>query len=166
MTLAILRTGTTAEGWQPAGACTRLEAAGADVVGLNCVRGPDTMLPLLESVRAAVGCHVAALPVPCRTHAAHPTFLSVHVRNGTATTNPFPDALEPFACTSDDVAEFARQASDLGVRHLGPCCGGAPHHVGSTAKALGRTPPASRYTFDPGAPRASRDRSDLYDDPR
>jgi len=167
VTLAILRNGTTGEGWQPEEACRRLEAAGADVVGLNCIRGPDTMLPLLESVRAAVGCHVAALPVPYRTDAAHPTFQSFRVRNGAATTNPFPAALEPFACTRYDVAEFTRQASDLGVRYLGLCCGGAPHHVRSMAEALGRTPPASRYTFDPTAPRASRDtRSDLYDDPR
>src|SRR3954453_2497665 len=29
-------------------ACKAVEAAGADVVGLNCARGPDTMMPLLE----------------------------------------------------------------------------------------------------------------------
>ena len=48
-------------------ACRRLEAAGADVVGLNCSRGPATMLPVLERIRAAVDCHVAAQPVPYRT---------------------------------------------------------------------------------------------------
>ena len=36
------------EGVPPAEACRRLEAAGADVVGLNCSRGPATMLPLLR----------------------------------------------------------------------------------------------------------------------
>ena len=29
----------------------RIEAAGADVVGLNCGRGPATMIPLLEEIR-------------------------------------------------------------------------------------------------------------------
>lgn len=32
-------------------ACRRLEEAGAAVVGLNCGRGPETMLPLLREVR-------------------------------------------------------------------------------------------------------------------
>ena len=32
-------------------AMRRLEELGADVVGLNCFRGPDTMLPLIRIVR-------------------------------------------------------------------------------------------------------------------
>ena len=34
-------------------ACKQLEAAGADVVGLNCARGPDTILPILEQIKDA-----------------------------------------------------------------------------------------------------------------
>ena len=34
--------------------CRRLEQAGAAVVGMNCFRGPDTMLPGLKQIRAAV----------------------------------------------------------------------------------------------------------------
>ena len=34
-------------------ACRRLEEAGADVVGLNCHRGPATMLPAITEVRRA-----------------------------------------------------------------------------------------------------------------
>ena len=59
--------GGTREGWSPAETCKRLEAAGADVVGLNCHRGPKTMLPLLKEIRETVKCEVAALPVPYRT---------------------------------------------------------------------------------------------------
>lgn len=29
----------------------RLEVEGANVIGLNCARGPDTMLPLLEEIK-------------------------------------------------------------------------------------------------------------------
>ena len=29
----------------------QLEAEGADVVGLNCARGPDTMIPMLEEIK-------------------------------------------------------------------------------------------------------------------
>ena len=32
-------------------ACRRLEEAGAAVVGLNCARGPETMIPLLREIR-------------------------------------------------------------------------------------------------------------------
>src|SRR5215207_1980941 len=53
-------------------ACKILEDNGADVVGLNCSRGPKTMLPLLAPIRRAVKGHVAALPVPYRTTDAEP----------------------------------------------------------------------------------------------
>ena len=65
------------EGISPAEACRQLEDAGADVVGLNCGRGPATMLPLLEEVRRAVTVPVAGLPVPYRTTESHPTFHSL-----------------------------------------------------------------------------------------
>src|SRR5437016_11759945 len=64
VTLAVHREEEVREGWTPADACKRLEAAGAAVVGLNCHRGPQTMMPLLKRIRKAVKCHVAALPVP------------------------------------------------------------------------------------------------------
>ena len=35
-------------------AMRQLEAAGADVVGLNCARGPATMLPLLEKLKETI----------------------------------------------------------------------------------------------------------------
>lgn len=55
-------------------ACKLLEAGGADVVGLNCRRGPKTLMPIVKKVREAVSCHVAAVPVPYRTTEAEPTF--------------------------------------------------------------------------------------------
>ena len=55
-------------------ACKLLEAGGADVVGLNCRRGPKTLMPIVKKVREVVSCHVAAVPVPYRTTEAEPTF--------------------------------------------------------------------------------------------
>jgi betaine-homocysteine S-methyltransferase len=46
------------------------------------------------------------------------------------------------------MADFARQARDMGVTYIGICCGAGPHHVRAMAEALGRTPPASRYSPD------------------
>jgi betaine-homocysteine S-methyltransferase len=124
-------------------ACKQVEAAGADVVGMNCSRGPATMLPILERVRAAVSCPVAAQPVPYRTTPEEPTFVSLHADDGS---RAFPVALDPFVLTRFEMADFAVAARELGVSFIGICCGGAPHHVRSMAEALGRTVPASRYS--------------------
>jgi betaine-homocysteine S-methyltransferase len=135
----------TIDGHELDDACTRLEAAGADVVGLNCSRGPQSMLPLVERIRAAVACPVAALPVPYRTTADQPTFQSLRAADGTRT---FPLALDPFLCTRFEMADFAVAARDAGVSYIGVCCGAGPHHVRAMAEALGRTVPASRYSPD------------------
>ena len=77
VTFSIHRELVTREGWTAAETCRHLEAAGADVVGLNCHRGPRTMLALLKEIRAAVKCDVAGLPVPYRTTDEQPSFMSL-----------------------------------------------------------------------------------------
>ena len=150
ITLAVHRAPETREGWSAAEACKRLEGAGADVVGLNCIRGPKTMMPLLEEILPAVDVPVAALPVPYRTHEEEPSFQSLRdpdyddLPDG----RPFPTALDPFTCNRYEISSFTREAYDLGVRYFGVCCGAAPHHIRAMAEALGRTPPASRYSAD------------------
>lgn len=152
MTLAVPATGTLLDGYAPAEAAAMLADGGAEVVGLNCFRGPATTMPLLKEIRDAVSCHVAALPVPYRTTERHPTFFTLpdsgdgggSVPGG----RPFPTALEPLLCNRYEVARFAQEAHALGVRYLGVCCGNAPHYTRAVAEALGRTPPASRYSPD------------------
>jgi len=108
------------------------------------------MMPLLREVREAVDGYVAALPVPYRTTDQEPSFQSLTdpgcdcIPDG----RPFPTALDPFTCNRYEIGRFATEAYDLGVRYLGVCCGAAPHHVRSMAEALGRTPPASRFSPD------------------
>jgi len=150
VTLAIHREPETREGWTPHDACRRLEDAGADVVGLNCIRGPRTMMPLLEPIREAVSVHLAALPVPYRTHDAEPSFQSLTDPDCDCLPGdrPFPTALDPFTCNRYELGEFAAEAYELGVRYLGVCCGAGPHHIRAVAEALGRSTPASRYSPD------------------
>jgi methionine synthase I (cobalamin-dependent) len=137
----------TRDGLTVVEAIRAVEDAGADVVGLNCARGPATMMPLLEEVRAAVSVHVAALPVPYRTHASEPSMQSL--RDPLAPGDrAFPSALDPFTCTRHEIASFTADALALGVDYLGVCCGAAPHHIRAMAEAIGRTPPASRYSAD------------------
>jgi betaine-homocysteine S-methyltransferase len=150
VTMVPHRDPATREGIAPDEACKALEQAGADVVGLNCSRGPRTMLPLLGAIRDAVSTHVAALPVPYRTHSGQESFQSL--QDAEADNLPdgrsFPTGLDPFTCTRYDIAEFTIAARELGVDYLGVCCGAGPHHIRAMAEALGRTPPGSRYSPD------------------
>jgi betaine-homocysteine S-methyltransferase len=124
-------------------ACRRVADAGATIVGLNCSRGPATIAPLLSAIRAGVDCAVAAQPVPFHTCAETPAFESLQTRDGA---RAFPIALEPFACTRFEMADFARWAEAEGIEYVGICCGAGPHHVRAMAEALGRQTPASRYS--------------------
>jgi betaine-homocysteine S-methyltransferase len=150
VTMAIHRAPVTREGMTPEDCCKMLADAGADVVGLNCIRGPKTMLPLIKRIVDAVDVPVAALPVPYRTHDTEPTFQSLRDPQCDCLPGemPFPVALDPMTCNRFEMAEFAKEAHALGVRYLGVCCGAAPHHIRAMAEALGRKPPASRYTED------------------
>ena len=66
VTLAVHREGLRDDYSVPE-ACQRLKDAGADVVGMNCIRGPNTMLTVLEEISKEVEGPLAALPVPFRT---------------------------------------------------------------------------------------------------
>jgi len=140
----------TREGWSWPDAAKRLEQAGADVLGLNCTRGPVTMLPLLAKMRKAVKCHLAALPVPYRTTRQRPSFQSLTDRACSCLPggHAFPIALDPFTCNRFEIAEFGTKAYGMGIHYLGVCCGAGAHHVRALAEAVGKRPPAARYSAD------------------
>jgi betaine-homocysteine S-methyltransferase len=153
VTFALHREGKLRDGTTPGPAARRIADLGADVVGLNCIRGPNTMLPYVKEIRDAVAVHVAALPVPFRTTPAEPTFESLTEKDETCAHclpegRSFPVALDPFQTTRYEIAEFGRKATAMNVRYLGVCCGAGPHHVRALAEALGRKPAASRFSPD------------------
>jgi betaine-homocysteine S-methyltransferase len=143
VTLAATQPGQTRDGYDYVEACRILAGRGATIVGMNCDRGPASMLPLVARIREAVDTPVAAQPVPYRTDASSPTMQSLR---SPGADRVFPLALEPFGCTRFEMADFARAARDLGVDYVGICCGAGPHHVRAMAEALGREVPASRYS--------------------
>ena len=153
VTFASVQPATTYDGYDYVDACRILADGGAAVVGLNCSRGPETMLPLLERIRAAVDVPVAAQPVPYRTSPATPAFESLESDDGQRL---FPIQLEPFQCTRFEMADFARRARDIGVGYIGICCGGAPHHVRAMAEALGRETPGQPVLAGHRAPPRAR----------
>src|SRR5262249_13410089 len=113
VTFAVHREGTLRGVARPAEACRVGQQARAGVVGVRCIRGPLTMLPLLAPIRAAVSCPVAALPVPYRTTQSEPSMQSLRdpVREGA---QAFPTALEPFTCTRHELAGFTVEALAAG----------------------------------------------------
>tara|TARA_Y100000741_G_scaffold322588_1_gene272348 strand:- start:76 stop:1131 length:1056 start_codon:yes stop_codon:yes gene_type:complete len=126
-----------------------LEQRGADVVGMNCFRGPKTMMPFLRQARKVLKCHMAALPVPFRTSEEYPTFFNLQdneclcpAPHGRA----FPTALDPLYCNRYEIQEFGKEAVKLGINYLGVCCGATPMHIREIAEAAGLRVPASKYS--------------------
>ena len=132
--------------------CKELEQRGADVVGLNCFRGPETMMPYLKEIRKAVKCHVAALPINYRTTEESPTFFNLPDNNGCSCHAPhgrtFPTALDPLQCNRYEIKAFAKEAYKIGVNYLGVCCGANPMLIREVAEAVGLSVPASKYKED------------------
>ena len=65
------------EGDTPADCARKLADAGADIVGVNCLNGPEQMLPIAVEMRGAVSGYVAAQPVGYRTTAEQPDFTAL-----------------------------------------------------------------------------------------
>ena len=53
----------TMEGISIEDACLQLEEAGAAVVGLNCARGPKSIMPLMKKIRNV--CKVGWISIAC-----------------------------------------------------------------------------------------------------
>jgi betaine-homocysteine S-methyltransferase len=130
------------EGDGPGECARRLAEAGADVVGVNCLNGPAQQLPIAAEMVGAVGgsVPVAAQPVAYATTADQPDF----------TASPsFPYALSAMTLPRGDLAAFARDGLDAGVRYLGSCCGSVAEHVRAMAKVLGKLPEREREWRSP-----------------
>jgi betaine-homocysteine S-methyltransferase len=123
------------EGDTPGECARRLADAGAHIVGVNCLNGPEQQLPIALEMRSATGGYVGAQPVAYRTTAEEPDF--------TASPN-FPYALDPMQLSRREMAEFARGAKAGGLDYVGSCCGSVQGHVRAMAKVLGKVPEAER----------------------
>jgi betaine-homocysteine S-methyltransferase len=125
----------TADGKSAADAAKALVDAGADVVGVNCLRGPDLTLPFMEEMRRAVMSYLACQPVAYRTTPESPDFTSLP---------QFPFELDPLQLSRREMADYARRARDLGVNFIGACCGAVPTHIREMARVLGKQAPDER----------------------
>lgn len=127
-------------------ACRKLELAGAAVVGLNCARGPWTMLPLIKKIREVCEGPIAALPVPFRTTDKYPTFQSL--KDPATGKSLYPLDVISYSCTRTEIRRFAEEAKDSGVSYIGLCCGNASNYLREVAEVYGRKPKACKYSPD------------------
>jgi len=132
----------TADGKNAAEAAKVLLEAGADIVGMNCLRPPEHMLGPMEEMRRAVSGYLACQPVGFRTPKAKPDFTSLP---------EFPYGLDPLQLTRSEMGQYAAQARDIGINYIGSCCGSVASHVREMAKALGKLPPDNRIWKKGGA---------------
>jgi betaine-homocysteine S-methyltransferase len=124
------------EGDSPAECAKRLADAGADVVGVNCLNGPAQQLPIAVEMVAAVGSvPVASQPVAYSTTHDEPDFTA---------SEEFPYGLSAMTLARGDLATFAADAEEAGLRYIGSCCGSVAEHVRAMAKVLGKLPTEER----------------------
>ncbi len=132
----------TLEGVALEEAFKELEDSGADILGINCFRDPERMMPLVERLRSTVSCFTAAQPVAFRCTDERPYF-QIQETEGHLV---FPLDLDPLGLTRSEMAAYAVKAREMGINYIGGCCGTGPHHVRAMAEALGRTVPNSKYS--------------------
>jgi betaine-homocysteine S-methyltransferase len=119
----------TADGKSAADAAKALIDAGADIVGMNCLRSPEHTLPSMEKMRKAVSGYLACQPVAYRTPKEKPDFTSLP---------EFPYALDPLQLTRKEMGDYALRAKEIGINYIGSCCGSVAMHVRAMAQALGK----------------------------
>ena len=124
----------TAERTDAATAAKTLFDAGADIVGMNCLRPPQHILGPMEQMRNAVDGYLACQPVAYNTPKDKPDFTSL---------SEFPYALDPLQLTRKQMGEYALRAKEIGINYIGSCCGSVAEHVREMARVLGKLPSES-----------------------
>jgi len=142
VTICFENSDKTAEGKTAADAAKALFDAGADIVGMNCLRPPEHILGPMEQMRKAVSGYLACQPVGYHTPQDKPDFTSLP---------EFPYALDPLQLTRKEMADYAVKARDMGINYIGSCCGSVAIHVREMAKALGKVKEDSRIWKKGGA---------------
>lgn len=108
----------TMMGVDPGTAARELAAAGADVVGANCGRGPDEMTTIAEQLLAA---RPEGVLVLAQSNAGLP---ELEGADFVYTVGP------------DELGAHNRSLRDAGVDVVGACCGSSPEHIRAIAAAL------------------------------
>jgi homocysteine S-methyltransferase len=101
--------GLTPYGATPEDVARALDAAGADIVGLNCSVGPQTILEAIERMAAVTRRKLSAQP-----NAGMPRDVGGRTM---------------YMASPEYMATFARHFVQAGARVIGGCCGTTPDHI-------------------------------------
>jgi methionine synthase I (cobalamin-dependent)/5,10-methylenetetrahydrofolate reductase len=110
------RDGRTWTGEEPAEVARELHNSGADVVGVNCVAGPQAALDIIEEMAKATKVKLAALP-----NAGNPRVTEREVT---------------YPVTPRVFAEYVPRFIGAGCAIIGGCCGTTPEHIAAMRDAL------------------------------
>ena len=99
-----------------------LEKEGADIVGLNCVNGPQAMLRLVEKI-------APTRPLAVYPNAGRPFYQEGRISYGT---------------TPEYFADLGRRMAEAGAVLVGGCCGTSPRHITALSAALKGLKPAPK----------------------
>jgi homocysteine S-methyltransferase len=115
----------TTYGDEPAAIARRLDAAGADVIGLNCSVGPDIMLDAVEKMAAVTTKKISAQP-----NAGLPRDIG---------------GRQMYMASPEYMAEYGKRLIQKGVKFLGGCCGTTPEHIRMMADAVRPLSPRRQF---------------------
>lgn len=101
--------GVTSFGVPPEEAAETLDETGADIIGLNCSVGPQTILEAIERM----------VPVTTKKLSAMPNAGMPREVGGRAM----------YMASPEYMASYARNLIQAGVRLVGGCCGTTPEHI-------------------------------------
>src|SRR2546425_3414174 len=126
--MSIEEDGNSPEGTPPEVFARRLEEWGADVLGLNCSVGPQTMLDAIERIAAVTSKKLSVQP-----NAGKPK--NIEGRN-------------IYLCSPEYMASYAKKFVQYGVKIVGGCCGTTPQHIKAIRAAVQNhgVPGVSRVT--------------------
>jgi homocysteine S-methyltransferase len=129
--------GFTFGGVDVVAAFQQLRAAGADVVGSNCLNGPHGTLQVMRRVPlddAPQGVDAGALLLSAYPNAGRPQFFNQQFI---------------FDTTPEYMGTVARQLVEEGVRLVGSCCGTNPAHTAAIAAAVSGLRPVATKVVVP-----------------
>lgn len=124
--VAINADGVTAYGATPEDIARTLDAAGADVIGLNCSVGPQTILEAIEKMA----------PLTTRKLSAQPNAGMPRDVGGRTM----------YMASPEYMATYARHLVVAGAKMIGGCCGTTPDHIREIAEGVRPLAPRSGRT--------------------
>jgi methionine synthase / methylenetetrahydrofolate reductase(NADPH) len=123
--MAIAADGRTVFGDSPRSFTQRLDAAGADVIGLNCSVGPDVMLDAIEEIASST-----TRKISCQPNAGQPRDIQ---------------GRQMYMASPEYMAKYARRLTQKGVKFIGGCCGTTPDHIRTMADAVRPLSPRRQF---------------------